>query len=173
MSSCRSQVASPSNLQQAGRLLHNISFMNSGINARQKDGWQYADIIVTRVSGNTKQIEAVKWDMKATNREGTAWLTPPTGASRPSDEQGSTAWTALSSSGTLSENINDKRNHVGYSGVVSSIPYYKLGNDYGKVYFNIQVKYEGDSNWYPSGNVVDFVRGDYTAPESGELTRPF
>lgn len=184
ISSLQSQLAECKNsggglsLVQLAKTKYNASLQNS--NNLEKDGWLYQTLRIDDVSDNKAgRIEYVKYEVAITSEDGKSWLPVPAGAQQPDSPEGDTF---MASPITVTTNLNGHRNNLGsdqfnISGAwISSVPYKPKNNKYGKAYYMIKVKYQGDPKEYPAGTVLDYVSGKWNEqPEevrNSTLPRP-
>jgi len=184
ISSLQSQLAECKNsggglsLVQLAKTKYNASLQNS--NNLEKDGWLYQTLRIDDVSDNKAgRIEYVKYEVAITSEDGKSWLPVPAGAQQPDSPEGDTF---MASPITVTTNLNGQRNNLGsdqfnISGAwISSVPYKPKNNKYGKAYYMIKVKYQGDPKEYPAGTVLDYVSGKWNEqPEevrNSTLPRP-
>lgn len=164
-------------LVQLGKTKFNASILNQ---KSVHDGWEYVTLRVDDVSeGKAGRIEYVKYEAALTSEDGKSWISVPAGAQQPTEPSGETF---LANNITVTTNLNGPRNNLGSDdfgqGVawISVVPYKPANNSYGKAYYMVKVKYQGDPKEYPAGTVLDYVQGTWNSkPEdvkNSALPRP-
>lgn len=184
ISSLQSQLAECKNsggglsLVQLAKTKYNASILDT---KATHNGWEYVTLRIDDVSeGKAGRIEYVKYEAAVTSADGKSWLPVPNGAEQPDSP---TENTYLRNAVTVTRNMDGSRNNLGSdnfdpSGAwISVVPYLPADRTtYGKAYYMVKVKYQGDSREYPAGTVLDFVQGTWNSkPEdikNSALPRP-
>lgn len=184
ISSLQSQLAECKNsggglsLVQLAKTKYNASILDT---KATNNGWEYVTLRIDDVSeGKAGRIEYVKYEAAITSADGKSWLPVPNGADQPDNP---TENTYLRNAVTVTRNMDGSRNNLGSdrfdpSGAwISVVPYLPVDRTtYGKAYYMVKVKYQGDSREYPAGTVLDFVQGTWNSKpadiQNSALPRP-
>lgn len=184
ISSLQSQLAECKNsggglsLVQLAKTKYNASILDT---KATHNGWEYVTLRIDDVSeGKAGRIEYVKYEAAITSADGKSWLSAPNGAEQPDNP---TENTYLRNAVTVTRNMDGSRNNLGSdrfdpSGAwISVVPYLPADRTtYGKAYYMVKVKYQGDPREYPAGTVLDFVQGTWNSKpadiQNSALPRP-
>lgn len=184
ISSLQSQLAECKNsggglsLVQLAKTKYNASILDT---KATHNGWEYVTLRIDDVSeGKAGRIEYVKYEAAITSADGKSWLSAPNGAEQPDNP---TENTYLRNAVTVTRNMDGNRNNLGSdrfdpSGAwISVVPYLPANRTtYGKAYYMVKVKYQGDPREYPAGTVLDFVQGTWNSKpadiQNSALPRP-